>query len=202
MNDQTTAAEQASEYGAEAIRILEGLEAVRVRPAMYIGSTGESGPASPGLRGGRQLRRRGAGRLLLRDQRHHPHRQLGHRGRQRPRHPGGAAPGGAGHGRGRGGAHQAARGRQVRQEGLQGLGRPARRRHLGGERALRDASRSRSGGTTRSTARPTSGARPRARWRTRASPTAAAPRSPSSPTPRSSRPRSSASTPCPSACAS
>ncbi|MGE5125048.1 MAG: DNA topoisomerase (ATP-hydrolyzing) subunit B [Betaproteobacteria bacterium] len=31
------------EYGAEAIRILEGLEAVRVRPAMYIGSTGESG---------------------------------------------------------------------------------------------------------------------------------------------------------------
>src|SRR5512134_4017639 len=33
----------AAEYGAEAIRILEGLEAVRVRPAMYIGSTGESG---------------------------------------------------------------------------------------------------------------------------------------------------------------
>ena len=33
----------AREYGAEAIRILEGLEAVRVRPAMYIGSTGEAG---------------------------------------------------------------------------------------------------------------------------------------------------------------
>ncbi len=32
-----------AEYGVEAIRILEGLEAVRVRPAMYIGSTGESG---------------------------------------------------------------------------------------------------------------------------------------------------------------
>jgi DNA gyrase subunit B len=31
------------DYGAEAIRILEGLEAVRVRPAMYIGSTGEAG---------------------------------------------------------------------------------------------------------------------------------------------------------------
>ena len=30
-------------YGAEAIRVLEGLEPVRVRPAMYIGSTGEAG---------------------------------------------------------------------------------------------------------------------------------------------------------------
>src|SRR4029078_13067086 len=31
------------DYGAGAIRILEGLEAVRVRHAMYMGSTGESG---------------------------------------------------------------------------------------------------------------------------------------------------------------
>ena len=30
-------------YGADTIKILEGLEAVRVRPAMYIGSTGEGG---------------------------------------------------------------------------------------------------------------------------------------------------------------
>jgi len=43
MSDQIKTAEPDAEYGADQIRILEGLEAVRVRPAMYIGSTGESG---------------------------------------------------------------------------------------------------------------------------------------------------------------
>jgi DNA gyrase subunit B len=43
-DDNTKAVDVVSEeYGAEAIRVLEGLEAVRVRPSMYIGSTGESG---------------------------------------------------------------------------------------------------------------------------------------------------------------
>ena len=40
---ESSRADASHQYGAEAIRILEGLEAVRVRPAMYIGSTGEAG---------------------------------------------------------------------------------------------------------------------------------------------------------------
>src|SRR5687767_15615990 len=43
MSEQIKTVVEEETYGAEAIRILEGLEAVRVRPAMYIGSTGESG---------------------------------------------------------------------------------------------------------------------------------------------------------------
>ncbi len=50
-------------YGAEQLEHLSDLEHVRERPSMYIGDTTRSRAAPPGLRSGRQLDRRGDGRL-------------------------------------------------------------------------------------------------------------------------------------------
>ena len=77
-------------------------------------------------------------------------------------------------------ADRAPRRRQVRQRQLQGVGRSARRRRVGRERAVGDSSISRSGATARSTTRGISAARRTAISRSPGRPRSAAPRSRSS----------------------
>ena len=97
-----------------------------------------AGAPPPGPGGGGQRRRRGDGRRLRHDRGDAAGRRRGERLRQRPWHPGRPAPGREAAGR-RGRAHHPARRRQVRQQVLRGVRRPARRRRLGRERALQPA---------------------------------------------------------------
>ena len=91
--------------------------------------------APPGLRGGRQLDRRGAGRILHRHRRHDQRGRLDHRARQRPGHSDRLPRKGGTFGAG-GRADRTARRRKVQQGQLQGLGRSARRGRIVRQRAL------------------------------------------------------------------
>ena len=138
MTSPSSSAASEASYGASDIQVLEGLEAVRKRPGMYIGSTGPRGlhhlvneivdnsvdEALAGYCDHIEI-------TILPD-------GGAARRRQRPRHPGRHAPGREEVDR-RGRADHPARRRQVRRRRIRGLGRPARRRQLGRQRALAQA---------------------------------------------------------------
>ena len=145
-------------------------------------------------RGAGQRHGRGGGRPRHPDRARARRPQPDHRARQWPRHPDRPAPEVPGQERARGHHDHAALGREVRQQGLRDLGRPARRRRLGGQRAGAASWWSRSPATARSTSSAMRAACRWGRWRRPAPPpTGAAPRSASSPTPRSSARRRASS---------
>ncbi len=95
------------------------------------------GAASPVRRGDRQRHGRGARRPRRLDRGRDGGGRLCHRHRQRPRHSGRSASEIQEQVRARSDHVHAARRRQIQLRGLRDLGRPARRRRLGGERAVR-----------------------------------------------------------------
>ena len=141
MTDKTSRSRRSPDasdaYTAADIEVLEGLEPVRRRPGMYIGGTDEKAlhhlfaevidnSMDEAVAGHATLHRGRASAGRLPD-----------RHRQRPRHPGRPASEVQEQVGARSHHDDAALGRQVRRQGLRDLRRPARRRRLGGQRAVR-----------------------------------------------------------------